>query len=180
MGDGFVVSLRSAHFSKLAIKANPVLAEAYSNLGNVYKERGQLQQALESYRHAVQLKPDFIDGYVNLAAALVAAADLEGAVQAYVTALHFNPVSSAMHMWFILPIWRCFECANYVLAALAAAASSAGSLLCEERSWQPTESTWATGRGQGTKKRTYMGEICRAGLMTSCWWQRPGCEGWEG
>lgn len=34
----------------------------YSNLGNVYKERGQLQEALENYRHAVRLKPDFIDG----------------------------------------------------------------------------------------------------------------------
>lgn len=64
----------------------------YSNLGNVYKERGQLQEALENYRHAVRLKPDFIDGYINLAAALVAARDMEQAVQAYVTALQYNPV----------------------------------------------------------------------------------------
>ncbi|KAJ8028206.1 hypothetical protein HOLleu_30377 [Holothuria leucospilota] len=70
---------RSAHFSTLAIKQNPLLAEAYSNLGNVFKERGQLQEALENYRHAVRLKPDFIDGYINLAAALVAAGDMEGA-----------------------------------------------------------------------------------------------------
>ncbi|XP_071125785.1 UDP-N-acetylglucosamine--peptide N-acetylglucosaminyltransferase 110 kDa subunit-like isoform X1 [Mytilus edulis] len=82
---------RSAYFSQLAIKQNPMLAEAYSNLGNVYKERGQLQEALENYRHAVRLKPDFIDGYINLAAALVAAGDLEQAVQAYVTALQYNP-----------------------------------------------------------------------------------------
>nr|XP_054755102.1 UDP-N-acetylglucosamine--peptide N-acetylglucosaminyltransferase 110 kDa subunit-like isoform X2 [Lytechinus pictus] len=82
---------RSAHFSTLAIKQNPMLAEAYSNLGNVFKEKGQLQEALENYRHAVRLKPDFIDGYINLAAALVAAADMEGAVQAYVTALQYNP-----------------------------------------------------------------------------------------
>lgn len=67
--------------------------EYYSNLGNVYKERGQLQEALENYRHAVRLKPDFIDGYINLAAALVAARDMEQAVQAYVTALQYNPVS---------------------------------------------------------------------------------------
>ena len=85
---------RSAHFSTLAIKQNPLLAEAYSNLGNVYKERGQLQEALENYRHAVRLKPDFIDGYINLAAALVAAGDMEGAVQAYVSALQYNPVSA--------------------------------------------------------------------------------------
>ena len=39
-----------------------------------------------------RLKPDFIDGYINLAAALVAAGDMEGAVQAYVSALQYNPV----------------------------------------------------------------------------------------
>ena len=78
----------------MAIKQNPGLAEAYSNLGNVFKERGQLQEALDNYRHAVRLKPDFIDGYINLAAALVAAGDMEGAVQAYVSALQYNPVSN--------------------------------------------------------------------------------------
>ncbi|KAH8024981.1 hypothetical protein HPB51_002395 [Rhipicephalus microplus] len=82
---------KSANFSTLAIKQNPLLAEAYSNLGNVYKERGQLSDALENYRHAVRLKPDFIDGYINLAAALVAAGDMEQAVQAYVSALQYNP-----------------------------------------------------------------------------------------
>ncbi len=82
---------KSAHFSTEAIKRNPMLAEAYSNLGNVYKERNQLPEALENYRHAVRLKPDFIDGYINLAAALVAAGDMEGAVQAYVSALQYNP-----------------------------------------------------------------------------------------
>ena len=85
--------VRSSYFSQLAIKQNPMLAEAYSNLGNVYKERGQLPEALENYRHAVRLKPDFIDGYINLAAALVAAGDMEQAVQAYVTALQYNAVS---------------------------------------------------------------------------------------
>ncbi|CAH1267037.1 UDP-N-acetylglucosamine--peptide N-acetylglucosaminyltransferase 110 kDa subunit-like isoform X2 [Branchiostoma lanceolatum] len=88
---------RSAHFSMLAIKQNPMLAEAYSNLGNVYKERGQLPEALENYRHAVRLKPDFIDGYINLAAALVTAGDMEGAVQAYCQALQYNPVSSDLY-----------------------------------------------------------------------------------
>lgn len=91
------IRYRSAHFSTLAIKQNPLLAEAYSNLGNVYKERGQLQEALENYRHAVRLKPDFIDGYINLAAALVAAGDMEQAVQAYVTALQYNPVSMTIY-----------------------------------------------------------------------------------
>lgn len=51
-----------------------------------------MQEALDNYRHAVRLKPDFIDGYINLAAALVAAGDMEQAVQAYITALQYNPV----------------------------------------------------------------------------------------
>ena len=93
VNSNYSCSFRSAHFSTLAIKQNPLLAEAYSNLGNVYKERNQLQEALENYRHAVRLKPDFIDGYINLAAALVAAGDMEGAVQAYVSALQYNSVS---------------------------------------------------------------------------------------
>uniref|UniRef100_A0A8D1PMN2 O-linked N-acetylglucosamine (GlcNAc) transferase n=1 Tax=Sus scrofa TaxID=9823 RepID=A0A8D1PMN2_PIG len=94
---------RSAHFSTLAIKQNPLLAEAYSNLGNVYKERGQLQEAIEHYRHALRLKPDFIDGYINLAAALVAAGDMEGAVQAYVSALQYNPMFSWEQ---VMPSWQ--------------------------------------------------------------------------
>ena len=55
--------------------------------------RSGRQEALENYRHAVRLKPDFIDGYINLAAALVAAGDMEGAVQADVSALQYNAVN---------------------------------------------------------------------------------------
>ena len=50
-------------------------------------------------RHAVRLKPDFIDGYINLAAALVAAGDMEGAVQAYVSSLQYNPVTCYNFKW---------------------------------------------------------------------------------
>ena len=92
-----------------------------SNLGNVYKERGQLHEALENYRHAVRLKPDFIDGYINLAAALVAARDMEQAVQAYVTALQYNPVS-----WIATLSPECKE--NKLLFFL-------GFVLCTKRSW---------------------------------------------
>lgn len=86
----------------MAIKQNPLLAEAYSNLGNVLKERGHLQEALDNYRQAVRLKPDFIDGYINLAAALVAAGDMEQAVQAYISALQYNPVSQRFSGRFLL------------------------------------------------------------------------------
>jgi tetratricopeptide (TPR) repeat protein len=86
------IRYRSMQFSKMAIAANPCCAEGYSNLGNVHKERNELADALSNYRRAVHLKPDFIDGYINLAAALVSAGDLEQAVQAYLSALQYNPV----------------------------------------------------------------------------------------
>lgn len=92
----------------------------FSNLGNVFKERGQLQEALENYRHAVRLKPDFIDGYINLAAALVAAGDMEQAVQAYITALQYNPVSTFKFIKKVtistLYIMKSIICSNLVLA----------------------------------------------------------------
>jgi cytochrome c-type biogenesis protein CcmH/NrfG len=50
----------------------------------------------------VRLKPDFIDGYINLAAALVAARDMEQAVQAYVTALQYNPVSFFLFLFLFI------------------------------------------------------------------------------
>ena len=40
----------------------------------------------------MRLKPDFIDGYINLASALVYVGDLEQAIQAYLTALQYDPV----------------------------------------------------------------------------------------
>lgn len=106
-----------------------------SNLGNVYKERGQLQEALENYRHAVRLKPDFIDGYINLAAALVAARDMEQAVQAYVTALQYNPVRWA------------FLCS--ISYQLLIKLLFLGLVLRTKRFGKLAESTRTTGRSEG-------------------------------
>lgn len=60
-------------------------------MSNIYKDHSLQAAELETYRHAVRQKPDFIDGYINLATALVAAGDMEQAIQAYLSALHYNP-----------------------------------------------------------------------------------------
>ncbi len=44
-----------------------MLAEAYSNLGNVFKERGQLSDALEHYRFGLPI----IFSYIDVAAQLI-------------------------------------------------------------------------------------------------------------
>ena len=83
---------------------------------------------LNYLRHAVRLKPDFIDGYINLAAALVAAGDMEGAVQAYVSSLQYNPVSLLARFYWLLSLFP-------------------GSLLCEVGPWQSSEGPRSPRRG---------------------------------
>ena len=39
---------------------------------------GKIPEAVDNYRTAVRLKPDFIDGHINLASALVYKGDLDG------------------------------------------------------------------------------------------------------
>lgn len=58
-------------------------------MGHLYKE--QILTDVEGHRLAVRQKPDFIDGYINLATALVASGDMDQAIQAYLSALHYNP-----------------------------------------------------------------------------------------
>uniref|UniRef100_A0A915IFK2 UDP-N-acetylglucosamine--peptide N-acetylglucosaminyltransferase SPINDLY n=1 Tax=Romanomermis culicivorax TaxID=13658 RepID=A0A915IFK2_ROMCU len=59
----------SEKFCIKAIESDSSCAEALSNLGNVFKERGLLPEALAHYKKALSFKPEFIDAYVNLAAA---------------------------------------------------------------------------------------------------------------
>ena len=44
----------------------PDYAEAYSNLGTLFKHMGKLDFAPESYEKAIEIKPDFAEAYNNL------------------------------------------------------------------------------------------------------------------
>ena len=45
---------------KQAIKIKPDYAEAYSNMGNALKEKGELDAAIDSYKKALKIKPDYV------------------------------------------------------------------------------------------------------------------------
>merc|ERR1719341_769446 len=45
----------------------PAFADAHSNLASVHKDSGNIPEAIQSYRTALKLKPDFPDAYCNLA-----------------------------------------------------------------------------------------------------------------
>ena len=44
-----------------------IFADAHSNLASVHKDSGNIPEAIQSYRTALKLKPNFPDAYCNLA-----------------------------------------------------------------------------------------------------------------
>lgn len=52
-------------------KGQPASADALNNLGTVLRKRQQWVAAEESYREALALRPDFVDGWYNLSLALM-------------------------------------------------------------------------------------------------------------
>ena len=44
-----------------------IFTDAHSNLASVHKDSGNIPEAIQSYRTALKLKPNFPDAYCNLA-----------------------------------------------------------------------------------------------------------------
>lgn len=94
-----------------ALALNPNLAGVYSNLAKVFREQGQLakvaeqefklgnllaqqgqgDRAINSYRQAVELKPDFAQAYLNLGILLRQQGQLDEAIGCYREAIASNP-----------------------------------------------------------------------------------------
>lgn len=73
------------------IAANPKLAEAYNDRGNVYFKAGNFIQAISDYNKAVLLKPDLEDAYYNLGFIFFKKGNLENALLNYSKAIKINP-----------------------------------------------------------------------------------------
>lgn len=82
--DAFSALLKTAQLA-------PNDAEAHGNLGMVWQERGNLTQALTSYRRALELNPGFVEAYANMATALRTQGELQQAEQACRQALALRP-----------------------------------------------------------------------------------------
>jgi protein O-GlcNAc transferase len=76
---------------KQALKIKPDYADAYSNMGNVLKDKGDLNAAIDSYKKAIKLKPDYADAYNNMGISLKDKGDLDAAIESYKKALKIKP-----------------------------------------------------------------------------------------
>jgi protein O-mannosyl-transferase len=71
---------------------------ARNNLGNSLYRHGGLDAAIEQYRQALEIKPDYTDARNNLGAVLFAKGDLEAAIVQYRKALETKPdYAEAIH-----------------------------------------------------------------------------------
>jgi tetratricopeptide (TPR) repeat protein len=91
---------RAAGEFRKAIQLDSKLPEAYKHLGDLFlTSPGRLHgQALEAYRKALGLFPDYVDAHVGIAEALRAQGKHDEAIASYRTALQLQPDEARIHL----------------------------------------------------------------------------------
>ncbi len=74
-----------------ALELNPDCAEAFNNIGNVFKERGKVDQALALYHKSVRMKPSFAEGHGNIGSILNDQGRFAEAIPYYQKAIKLKP-----------------------------------------------------------------------------------------
>ncbi|KAH9315388.1 hypothetical protein KI387_024015 [Taxus chinensis] len=74
-----------------SIRIDPQFAECYGNMANAWKEKGNIDLAIQFYLIAIKLRPNFCDAWSNLASAYMRKGRLSEAAECCRQALHLNP-----------------------------------------------------------------------------------------
>lgn len=124
---GMIAAQRNDHAAaRRALETAAALAGSnpfvLSNLGNVLQALGEAGAAIEQYRRALALKPDFAEAHYNLGKALAAMGDDEAAVDSYRRAIALRPdyVDAGNNLGNLLRAqWRLEEAAQVLRDAVA-------------------------------------------------------------
>ena len=73
------------------IEKNPNCWMAYNNLGLILDNMGQSQEAIEHYRQALAIKPDYAPAHNNWGVVLVRTGQIQEAIEHYKRALQLDP-----------------------------------------------------------------------------------------
>ena len=109
----------------LAIECDENFADPWSNLGNLLKDQGQSQLAIQHYQRAIQLNPRHADAYSNMASTYKDANCIEEAILFYQSAIHCRPcfpdaLSDLVHCLTLVCCWKVWA-ASCALGAVVCA-----------------------------------------------------------
>ncbi|THG16613.1 hypothetical protein TEA_025965 [Camellia sinensis var. sinensis] len=77
--------------NEAALRIDPHFAECYGNMANAWKEKGNIDLAIQYYLIAIELRPNFADAWSNLASAYMRKGRLNEAARCCRQALSLNP-----------------------------------------------------------------------------------------
>lgn len=79
------------YFSFRKIDDFEAIANYYNNIGYDFLKEGKIEEAIKSFKIALEIFPGFAWPYNNMGVALSRKMDLQGAIQSYETAILLNP-----------------------------------------------------------------------------------------
>lgn len=74
-----------------AAKTSPSSPQNHNNLGDYYGRRGEYEKAIEEFKKAIELQPNYGDAYHNLGNTYQQIGKIDMAIENYQKALQFNP-----------------------------------------------------------------------------------------
>jgi len=73
---------------------------ARNNLGTLFANKGRFDEAIENYRQAIQINPNYAEALDNLGHALTAQGRFDEAIENYRQAIQINPnYAAALNNW---------------------------------------------------------------------------------
>ena len=73
-------------------RKSPNRSRVYYNLGNEYFKSGQMHKAIDQYRRALMIRPDFGEAHNNLGSAYLALGEIDTAIGQMNIALQLDPL----------------------------------------------------------------------------------------
>ena len=134
-----------------------------NNLSSIYNLLGQYENALDKGRKAVELEPDSISGYVNLALAYAGLNRMEEAKATVARGLQRAPGNAALHLTLAGIAWNQNDAATMereISAAETGAADGAVSAL-------GMRAAYAAGHGRYTQMREFMQKMQEAAAKSN-------------
>jgi eukaryotic-like serine/threonine-protein kinase len=129
-----------------------------NNLGNIYNQLGQFENALDKSRKAVELEPDSISGYDNLAVAYAGLNRMEEAKATVLMALKRVPKNSELHAILAGIAWNQNDTATMERELIATEGSGAAGQLMA----LVMRASLAAGHGQFKQMRVFTQKIQQA------------------